>query len=571
MLTVRGLVAEMGLELATGGDGADAPVRWVHISELPDPTPWLSGGELLLTTGIQLGSEERQRQFVRLLSGHHLAGLGFGTGFDHDALPGAIVDEAGRLDFPVFEVPYELPFIALTEKAFTRLVNEQYEVLQRGIAIHKRLERLVLEERGLDEVVRALAATTGGAVWVLSARGETIAAKLFRRQVPEAALGHVREEVRRRSGRLGSAAAADEALEFAPDHPELAGRSLVLPVSIRGRGGPQAWLVAARDAGGLGDFERLILQQAVTVVALELMRQRAMRDTERRLAGDVLAEALTGRLSESELAVRLRPFGVGANAAVLVFAHQDRGAGAGPGGAGAVREGAGAVREGAGAMKEGAGPARAGAVPSLRPGAILPPAEGDLDRFLADAGVGALVASRERLLCAVVDARDGVDPVAVAARAREALKPEHGELRAAASRPAAVGSLRRSFHEARCALEAAALANGDSPPVASYRDLGAFQLLLSLQDDDALRLYCDSVLGPLEDASGEYGDELIRSLEAYIEQNGQWEKAARELYCHRHTLRYRIRRVEQLTGRDLSSARDRIEFWLALRARELVT
>jgi PucR family transcriptional regulator, purine catabolism regulatory protein len=526
MLTVRGLVAEMGLELASGEDGADAPVRWVHISELPDPTPWLNGGELLLTTGIQLGSEKRQREFVRLLSGHHLAGLGFGTGFDHDRLPEALLEEAGKRDFPVFEVPYEMPFIALTEKAFTRLVNEQYEVLQRGIAIHKRLERLVLEERGLDEVVRALAATIGGAVSVLSARGETITSKLFRRELPEAALEHVREEVRRRSGTAGASSDAEH--EFAPDHPEIAGRSLVLPVSIRGRGGPQAWLVAARDAGGIGDFERLILQQAVTVVALELMRQRAMRDTERRLAGDVLAEALTGRLSESELAVRLRPFGVGASAAVLVFSRPDR-------------------------------------------DITATHAEGDLDRFLADAGVGALVASRERLLCAVVDARDGLDPVALAAQAREALQPEHGDLRAAASRPAPVGSLRRSFHEARCALEAVALANGSTPPVASYRDLGAFQLILSLQDDDALRLYCDSVLGPLEDASGEYGDELIRSLEAYIEQNGQWEKAARELYCHRHTLRYRIRRVEQLTGRDLSSARDRIEFWLALRARELVT
>ena len=135
----------------------------MHISELPDPTPWLSGGELLLTTGIQLESDARQREFVRLLSGRHLAGLGFGTGFDHDELPPALVEEAAALGFPVFEVPYELPFIALTEKAFTRLVNEQYEVLQRGIAIHKRLERLVLEESGLDEVVRALAAAIGGA------------------------------------------------------------------------------------------------------------------------------------------------------------------------------------------------------------------------------------------------------------------------------------------------------------------------------------------------------------------------------------------------------------------------
>jgi purine catabolism regulator len=519
MLTVRGLVDEMGLELAAGADAADAPVRWVHISELPDPTPWLSGGELLLTTGFQLGSEQRQREFVRLLSGHHLAGLGFGTGFEHAALPAALLDEARGLEFPVFEVPFELPFIALTEKAFTRLVNEQYAVLQRGIAIHKRLERLVLEERGLDEVMRALAASIGGAVSVLSARGETIASKVFRRRLSETALDPVRDEIRRRDARGG------EATEFAPDHPEIAGRSLVLPVSIRGSGAPQAWLVAARDSGGLGDFERLILQQAVTVVALELMRQRAMRDTERRLAGDVLAEALTGRLSEQELGLRLRPFGIGPRAAVLIF--------------------------------------------SARAGASLPEAE--LDRFLSDAGVGALVATRQRLLCAVVDIRDDADPIALAERAGAALGAGDGEVRVAASRAAEVGSLRRSFHEARCALEASALVNGRAGRVASYRDLGAFQLLLSLQDDEALRLYCDSVLGPLESARGEYGDELIRSLEAFIEQNGQWERAARELYCHRHTLRYRIRRVEQLTGRDLSLARDRIEFWLALRARELVS
>ena len=79
---------------------ADAPVRWVHISELPDPTPWLSGGELLLTTGIQLDDRERQREFVRLLAGHHLAGLGFGTGFDHDELPAALLAGGRRARLP---------------------------------------------------------------------------------------------------------------------------------------------------------------------------------------------------------------------------------------------------------------------------------------------------------------------------------------------------------------------------------------------------------------------------------------------------------------------------------------
>ena len=267
-----------------------------------------------------------------------------------------------------------------------------------------------------------------------------------------------------------------------------------------------------------------MLEQAVTVVALELMRQRAMRDTERRLAGDVLAEALTGGLSREELPMRLRPFGVGAKAAVLVFSS---------GG------------------EERPAPRRSSTAPRR-------------------AGAPGLVAPSEQLLCAVVDGSEGLDPVELAERACDALDAAGRQAARRRAAAAPMGALRNSFHEARCALEAAGLANGRARRVASYRDLGAFQLMLSLQDDEALRLFCDSVLGPLETASGEYGDELMRSLEIYIEQNGQWEKAARELFCHRHTLRYRIRRIEQLTGRDLSRAQDRIEFWLALRARELV-
>lgn len=522
MLTLRTLLEEIDLHLVGGDHAADSPVRWVHITELTDPTPWLSGGELLLTTGLQLDSEARQRDFVRRLADHHLAGLGFGTGFGHDALPPALVKEAGKLGFPLFEVPYDLPFIAVTEKAFARLVNEQYEVLQRGIAIHKRLERLVIEERGLDELVRALAAALGGAITVLDSQGEPMAHRTFRRELPPGAAEAVEAGVRRRQ----EAAEREgvEASEFVPDHVEISGRAVVTPVFTRGRGAPRAWLFAARDAGGLGDFERLILQQATTVVALELMRQRAMHDTERRLAGDVLAEALTGRLAEREVESRLRPFGVGEQAAVMVFATPDPEA-----------------------------------------------AAGDLNDHLEGSGHGALVAARGDLLCAVVDASaPGFDPLDVARLARAALGNGGRGPRCATSRADTIGALRHSFNEARCALDAMALANGSAPEVASYRDLGAFNLLLSLQDDDALELYCQSVLGPLEEGGGEYGDELIRSLEAFIENNGQWERAARGLYCHRHTLRYRIRKVEELTGRDLSSARDRIEFWLALRGRELI-
>jgi purine catabolism regulator len=167
---------------------------------------------------------------------------------------------------------------------------------------------------------------------------------------------------------------------------------------------------------------------------------------------------------------------------------------------------------------------------------------------------------------------------ALAQRVLARVLAEVGPARLGAGRAVASGDARRSFHEARCALEAVAMGtaadgavNGAAPRIATYKDLGSFQLLLSLQDEDALRLFCDSILAPIEASEGHYGGELMRSLEAFIEENGQWEKAARRLYCHRHTLRYRIRRVEELTGRDLANARDRIEFWLALRGRELVS
>jgi Purine catabolism regulatory protein-like family/PucR C-terminal helix-turn-helix domain len=517
MLTVQSLLDELDLDLAAGTQAARAPVRWVHISELEDPTPWLSGGELMLTTGIPLDSAAKQRAYIRLLAEHNLAGLGLGTGFNHRKLPKALVEEARKRDFPLFEIPYSTPFIAITEKAFARLVNEQYEVLQRGIAVQRRLERLVLEERGLEEIAATISSAVGGTVAILDGRGERIAGRGFRRELSTEADVAIRKEAIAHTG---------DGHPFVPAHPSVTGRALAHPVISPGGGPPQAWVVIVRDSGDLGDFERLILQQAVAVVALELMRRRVAWETERRLAGDVLAGALGGRLEPSELRRRLEPFGIGDATAVLVFSLDD-------------------------------------------PTAAEPALERALAADACPAVVAPHAAGGRELLCAVVDAADR-DPIDIAANARRALAAERDTVRAAASRPAPADALRHSFHEARCALEATTFDEDHAPEVASWRDLGAFTLLLSIQDDEALKLYCDSVLGPIEAGDAEYGGELLRSLEAFIEQNGQWERAAREVYCHRHTLRYRMRKVEEMTGRDLSRAHDRIEFWLALRARELL-
>ena len=518
MLTVKDLVGALELELVAGERAAAAPIRWVHVSELEDPTPWLSGGELLLSTGMQLLDEASQRAYVRQLVEHHLAGLGFGTGFSHDTLPEALLDEARALDFPVFCVPYEMPFIAITERAFLSLVNEQFDVLQRAVSIQRRMERLVLDERSLAEVVRGLANSIGATVMVLDSAGRTLACHAFRRELDGALVAAIRAEVTPR-------AHSSSPRGFVPQIPELAGRAIALPVPSGSHGTATSWLVAVPESDSLADFERFLAHHAVMVVALAQMRERVVAETERRLAGDVLGLALSGRIDPDEVAARLAPFEISGTAAVLVLAVED-------------------------------------------PETL----EDELARILTDLGAKALVATvataRRRLLCAVVA---GVgDPLELAGAARERLDEGGRGLRAAVSHSAPVQALRRSFHEARCALEVSSLANGSAPAVASADDLGAYRLLLSLQEDDGLRQYCDDVLRPIERTRSGNADELVRSLEAFLEHNGSWEAAARALFCHRHTLRYRISRIEELTGRRLDRVENRIEFWLALRGRELL-
>ena len=456
-------------------------------------------------------------------------------------MPEALAAAAEEYGFPLFEVPYELPFIAITEKAFSHLVNEQYAVLRRALSAHERLERIVLSEGGLDGVAGALASLIGGAAIVFDGRGEVLASRAANRSPKPAAVEALAAELRERA-RGGSRRG------FAPGG-DWEGRALALPVARAGgsesQSGnpealPQAWLVAAKDGSALTEFDRLTLHQAVTIVALELLRRRMADDTERRLAGDVLSALVSGELAGPELSRRLQPFGLRERTGMLVLAP---------------------------------------------PRAVKAATEDALARAVRDEAPAGLVAGAGRFSCALLplpapahgapaEAADE-ELFALAERLRARVAREVGaDMPGGAGRAVPAADARRTFHEARCALEARALAgpgaNGGGASVATYRDLGSFQLLLSLQDDEALRLFCDSILAPIEDGEGAYGGELMRSLEAFIECNGQWERAARRLYCHRHTLRYRIRRVEELTGRSLDSARDRIDFWLALRGRELI-
>jgi purine catabolism regulator len=289
MLTVRDIAELPGLELelAAGAAGIENPIRWVHVSELADPTPWLEGGELLITTGLGIGELSRpQRDYVRRLADHSLAGLAFGVGFGWAEPPRALADEADRLGFPVLTVPYEVPFIALTKAISARLANEQLARLERALGVHERLAGAVLEGRGAAALLAILGDHVGCALALVDEAGRVVG--------------------ERHGSRLAS---CEHVLE--------------LPVVADG----ERWaLRAGKQREELSEYDRLVLHHGQSALAFELSRRHAVSAAELRLAGDLLEDLEHDRLDERELGRRIGAFGLdpqGRYAALLAVGGDD--------------------------------------------------------------------------------------------------------------------------------------------------------------------------------------------------------------------------------------------------------
>ena len=518
-------IEELRLGLVAGKQGLDRPIRWAHVSELKDPTRFLRGGEVLLTTGLGMrGSPQVQAAYVEQLASAELAALGLGLGFAFKATPPAVLEAADRAGFPVFEVPFEVPFIAITEALFSRLVNEQYVLLQRAGTVQQTLSRLLVEGAGLDALLEAYARMTGTRALLLDVRGEVLAAARGATAVlpPRDVWAEIQ-------------ALRPEGNEFSLSLSDEGGTRTLLPVLVGG--GPAGFLVLHRGTRP-EPYHQVVVHHLATAIALELSKAQAVARTERRLVGDFLDALLEGELSASEIGRRLRFLGLGGSPAIAVLV---------------------ARREGPDRPE---GVDREAAVEALR---LL--VQDRLSRrpgpFVCSVHDAAVVALFEA--AGPDQAREAAGTVAAAVRARGP-----GARFGLGMPEADPRGLRRAYQEARFALEAAGPASDRGAAVATVADLGSHRLLLARQEDAALEAISRGLLGPLLDYDRRQHGDLVASLRAFLEHNGNWEAAARALAVHRHTLRYRVRRVAELTGRDLDSAADRVEFWLALQAADVL-
>ncbi|KPC78651.1 PucR family transcriptional regulator [Streptomyces sp. NRRL S-4] len=532
-ITVRRALDLPGLrgglpEVLTCAERLDRTVRWVHAGEAPNIPALLKGGELLLTTGLGLGSRPAdQRAFVRKLADRGIAALVVELGPRFSRLPAAIVDAARTAGLPLVQLHREVPFVAVTEEIHTEIVNGHYALLQRAEEVHRRCTQAVLGGGGVPQVLGILADFAANPVFLETPDGRLLFAAGSGTAPAGADPLQVWEGLR-------GARAAREA-------PPADAVLVEVPGGGHGTGSVRARLVLLAVSGPLVAVHRMAAERAAGILAVVLMQARQEEEVAARGRGDFLTDLAEGRIAPEDAPAQagvlgFRPGGDPLLPVVMRLAPESAPAGSWALLARAVTEELSAVGA---PVLVGVRPVE-GRVPlllALRPGttrAVL------ADRVAAALRAGAGRAGLER-------AGDRTPVVVVVGAAGGWTAAGAGLRHAAEASTAAQGLGERPWHDAR--------------------RLDIDLLLWRLRDHPDLASFVGRAIGPLLEHDRTSRPALLPTLEAYVAHAGRKAEAARELHLNRQTLYNRLARIGELLGTDLDDPQSVLALSLALRAR----
>ncbi|MFE5599798.1 PucR family transcriptional regulator [Streptomyces coelicoflavus] len=556
----------LGLKLLGGEDELDRTVRGVMTTDLRDPSRYLSGGELVLTGLAWRRGPADSEPFVRLLVQAQVAALAAGEA-ELGSVPEDLVVACARHRLPLFAVHESVAFATITEHVVRQVSGERAGDLAAVVDRHRRMMTSGPAGGGPDVVLDLLGSDLDLRAWVLSPTGRQVAG-------PKDAEPALPAEV---CAKLAAEhLAATRAGRRAPHRVSVGGTTYSL-FPVRGRGQlpsaaaarvPQGaaaggrevretvlsdWLlVVEADAGDWAE-ERLDLLYGVTqLIAVERDRRDAARTVRRRLAQEVLELVQTGA-APAEIAARLRVAapvllpGLGAAPHWQVVVARVEWAD-GDGQTGRIAQ---TLLEEILVDPHATGPEQSDRIAVAHTGeeavALVPLPAVSSEHDGSEAGVlaDALLESVREPLSAGLDG-DGRVTLGVSAAVHSA------------------EGLRGALEEARHARRVAAARPG-RVCAAGHQELASHVLLLPFVPDDVRRAFTARLLDPLRDYDRRHRAELIPTLEAFLDSDGSWTRCANRLHLHVNTLRYRVGRIEQLTGRDLSRLEDKLDFFLALR------
>lgn len=496
------------LKVYAGEENLNRPIRWVHPTEIPDIATFLSGGEMLLTAGLGIGSTaEQQVRYLDEIADAQAAVLIIElSGRAFAAMPDALVNAARERGFPLVGLDGELPFVEVSAQVHESIIDQRVLDLSAYERLNATFMQLLLAGRDPVLFTDALAAEVGHPVVLEDATCQVVAYS--------------------GASDAGDAVLAEWEHHSRIDHDSAAGdgnpneahncsrRAVVL------RGERWGWLHVLHDGTAVSGTAGYALDRATDGIAITLLgaRESGAKSAQRQnalvsrlLLGDISGDAFVSR------ALRIgRDFRE--HALVVIFVCRENPIG---------NSGDEAIEE-------------------LCRGMRVPAVVADLgEHTLAIVGL-----TRTRSEKQVVQRLSALN------------------VRAGISRPVSANQLPTAVDQARSAASVAAA----RPEKAVHRfdDLGVLRLLASLAGGPELARYIEDELGPVLKHDAKATNPLLPTLRTYLACDGNKSQAAAELFVQRRTLYYRLERITSLLGRSLDDPDTRQALVFAVRGHDLL-
>jgi sugar diacid utilization regulator len=423
-----------------------------------------------------------------------------------------------------------------------RAVQHENALLRELVTVYQHLTGLTLQDADVSTVTRLLAERTAATVAVVSRGLEVLAA------AAADAAGDVTGLVRaylsspRLAAVLNSTAQTRRSLRL-PDVGDAAG-VIVAPILVGDDVPAYLMTFGTGQQGDGGDMSLLVTEHAATICGVILGRERVVAAAARQVRDDLVEGLLLGSGREDgEVARWARHLGYDSSRDHRILA----------------------------VALEAAASARAGSTLALSTGAQATRAAAAVDHFFATRVPGAISSIREDEVVVVMPeggrAHRGAEEAArmgasCLARMRD-LFPETVitiGIGGACRDPADIA---RSYGQARRTIDAV-VRLGRQGQVVAFEDLGIHRLLLQVPELAELRSFATEILGKLDGQERGRGAELLTTLACYFRENNSPQRTARSLHVHPNTVAYRIRRIQEITGLQLGSYRDRLMAQVAL-------
>lgn len=294
--TVSSLCAALGADLApvAGFEPPDEEITAVHISELLDPNAYLSGGELLLTTGLSLPSNRIGcRRYVARLMEAQVSALALGLGPVHRTPPEALVQASREAGLTLLTVPAPTPFLAVSRAYWSARSRATEQLLNDAVAAHRALVDAAVAPDPAAAILRRLARYLDGWAALLSTSGEV-------EQIFPVGLVDEAAALRAELQRLDVAGVHSSA-SFSSAHHVV----VVFPLAVEDR---IVGYLAAGSPGRVDAAQRRVILTAAALLSLDAVRTHesdSERETTRRCVAVLVslghAEAAAGLAAESGL------------------------------------------------------------------------------------------------------------------------------------------------------------------------------------------------------------------------------------------------------------------------------